>query len=296
MTSYAVIIGRFQVADLHAGHRYLIDTAIKSHDQLLIILGVTGGEATNRNPLDAKTREQMIKRHYPNAIVRTLNDQASDEVWSQKLDAIITEITLGTATIYGSRDCFASHYRGRYKVELLNEIPMISGERSRRGIADRPLDDQIFRLGMIYAQQIRFPASYQTVDIVVYRKETGEILLGRKDDETTWRFIGGFVDPTDESLELAAKRECYEETGGIEIDMPKYIGSTRINDHRYRNSDDGIMTAIFTAQYIFGAPRATDDLAELKWVRIEDVEAQLAPNHQIIWKKAANSIRQAIAP
>lgn len=284
--SFAVIIGRFQVTELHAGHRYLIDTAMKRHDQLLIILGVSGGQATDKNPLDEKTREMMIKQHYPNAIIRMQYDQASDVVWSNHLDELLDETTKGHAVIYGSRDCFASHYHGKYPVKKLEEIPMISGERSRRGIADKPLCDEKFRQGVIYAQQTRFPTSYQTIDIIVHRRETGEILLGRKTEDTGWRFIGGFVDPTDESLERSAKRECYEETGGLEVGEPKYIGSTRIQDHRYRGTIDGIMTAIFIAPYIFGAPRATDDLAELIWKKIEDVEKHLMQNHQNIWQKA----------
>lgn len=290
MTSYAVIIGRFQVTNLHAGHRYLFETAVKAHDKLLIILGVSGGQPTERNPLDAKTRILMLQREYPEAVIKTHPDQASDEIWSERLDELIDAETEGNGVIYGSRDCFASHYRGRYPVSLLKEIPMVSGERCRKGINDRPLDDRKFRQGVIYAQQTRFPTSYQTVDIIVYRKETNQILLGRKMDDAGWRFIGGFVDPTDTSLEHAAKRECYEETGGIEVGTPRYIGSARINDHRYRGTTDGVMTAIFAVQYIFGAPQASDDLDELKWVNIEAVEEFLVDNHRIIWKIFANGL------
>lgn len=286
-SSFAVIVGRFQVTDLHAGHQFLIAKAMKNHDQLLIVLASSGGQPTARNPLDTKTREQAIRETYPNAIIREIKDMPSDEVWSKKLDEMIKEV-IGEhpAKIYGSRDCFIDYYTGDFETVRIPELPHISGTQARHGIGDRPINNRTFRQGIIYGAQNRFPTSYQTVDIIVHKRETGEILLGRKPGDDGWRFIGGFVDPTDESLEHAAKRECSEETGMIEIGQPTYVASTRVADHRYRGTPDGIMTTIFIAPYIFGAPRPTDDIAELTWIKIEDVEKRLMNNHQAIWNIA----------
>jgi bifunctional NMN adenylyltransferase/nudix hydrolase len=92
------------------------------------------------------------------------------------------------------------------------------------------------------------------------------ILLAKKPGEDLLRFVGGFVDPTDGSLEHAASREFREETGGAEISGFKYIGSFRVNDWRYRSERDKIMTALFIGTYAFGSLTPSDDISSLEWV------------------------------
>ena len=94
------------------------------------------------------------------------------------------------------------------------------------------------------------------------------LALARKknDPKGKWRFIGGFVDINkDETLEEAVKREVLEETNSLGVGEPIYIGSAKIDDWRYRNEQDGIMTSLFVIPYLFGAPKATDDIDELEW-------------------------------
>ena len=69
---------------------------------------------------------------------------------------------------------------------------------------------------------MRYPTSYTTVDIAIMDDERKSIWLGRKKGETLYRFIGGFSDPTTESLEADAKRETLEETH-IELSEPEYL-------------------------------------------------------------------------
>jgi bifunctional NMN adenylyltransferase/nudix hydrolase len=104
------------------------------------------------------------------------------------------------------------------------------------------------------------------VDIAVVNDKM-EVLLARKPDEKKWRFIGGFSDPRTPSLEEDAKREVQEEAG-IEVEVISYLGSTMIDDWRYRGEQDKIKTALFLAKYIFGKPEGADDVAEVKWVPI----------------------------
>jgi bifunctional NMN adenylyltransferase/nudix hydrolase len=287
--SLGVVVGRFQVSELRAEHLYLIDTAAKANGTLLIILTTSGGQATDQNPLDLKTRTIMILSKYPNAIIRAIHDMSSNQAWSDELDAIILEVaTDAPVKIYESPDSTTNRYIGKFKTEFAQLIPSINETNSNT--KELQTDDAKYRQGMIYAVLNRFPTAYQTVDVVIHRRETREILLGRKTHDDDWRFVGGFVDPTDESLELAVKRECHEETDGIEIGEPRYIGSMKIDDVRYRGTTDGIMTAIFVVQYIFGAPKGTDDLAEVRWVRIEDVEGCLVTMHRKIWEKTRKAI------
>ena len=77
-----------------------------------------------------------------------------------------------------------------------------------------------YRAGIVAAQANRFATAYQCVDLAIV-DDVGRILMGRKPNETKWRFIGGFSDPNSPSLEADARREAAEETG-VEVDGIKY--------------------------------------------------------------------------
>jgi bifunctional NMN adenylyltransferase/nudix hydrolase len=285
--SCGVVVGRFQTPELHAGHRHLLDTALAKHGTLIVVLGVTGGQPTDADPLDAETRARMIRASYPDAIVRTLEDRRSNAAWSAALDAVIREASGGCpATLYGSRDSFAWAYRGECGVEEVTEIPGESGTKARERAAKTPLASKDFRRGAIYATANRFPTSYQAVDAVIVRHKTREVLLGWKEGDDGMRFIGGFADPGDDSLEAAARREAFEETDGMELGEPEYLGSVRCEDRRYRKGSDKVMTAAFLLPYVFGPATAGDDLDRVEWTRIEDVESRLGDAHKRIWELA----------
>lgn len=111
-----------------------------------------------------------------------------------------------------------------------------------------------------------YPTSFQCTDSVIINKEGQMILLAKKDNEPLWRFPGGFVDPSDPSLEYASTREKSEECSiDLECSPPVYLGSFRVDDPRYRDSQDKIMSAVFVSNYIFGKPVAGDDIAYVEW-------------------------------
>ena len=114
---------------------------------------------------------------------------------------------------------------------------------------------------------IKYDTSFQTTDILVINHHKKEVLVGRKPTEDKFRLIGGFVDPSDLSLEEAARRELREEAGiNLEVSNPKYQFSYRVDDKRYRDSQDKILTAVFTCDYLFGFATASDDICEVKWM------------------------------
>jgi bifunctional NMN adenylyltransferase/nudix hydrolase len=283
-----VIVGRFQVHRLHAGHHDMIMHALANHKRVIIFLGISKVICTKRNPLDYVTRELMIKSKYPDVVICPLPDTPSDDEWSRNLDNRILEIvgTHESVVLYGSRDSFIPYYHGKFATQELLSNVTVSGTILRESIKNTTLGSEDFRSGIIYGLNHNYDVSYQTVDVAITRGN--EVLLGRKSGESGYRFIGGFVDVTDKSLEDAAKREVGEETSHIGIDEPRYVGSYRIDDWRYSSERSKIMTAFFVTEYTFGKPEPNDDIVELNWIPFQKIDSCIVPEHRILYNALVN--------
>lgn len=268
-----VVVGRFQVHELHEGHRDLLDQVAEEHDVMVIVLGLAPVLGTTYNPLDFRTRAKMLREAYPEAEVVYLKDTASDELWSQRLDKIIGDVTKPSqkVALYGSRDSFIDYYSGKYDTFELEQDSYLSGTEVRKTISNQVRDSAAFRAGVIYNATEGFPACVPTVDVIVYNEDGTKILLGRKADEKKFRVLGGYANAKSASWEVNAIREVQEEAG-IPIGDLKYVGSFHIDDWRYRNERDGIMTTLFTAKHLWGRPEAGDDIAEIRWFDVDKLK------------------------
>lgn len=281
MNAIGVIIARFQSPYLHEGHRALIESVKKNHNKLVIVLGVSPVRGGRRNPLDYHTRERMLKKEYSDIVVLPHPDHYIDSNWSQNLDKLLTNSFPGDDfRLYGSRDSFIPSYSGRFGVVELPQTHSQSASIIREQISDKVLDTEEFRTGIIYAYSNTYRKVYPTVDIAVFRNNKEELLLGRKDIDNKWRLLGGFTDPTDVSYEDAAKRELQEECGQIEVGEMRYEKSMRVNDWRYRNESDKIITCLFSTDFISGMPKGNDDIAEVSWYSLNEVK-QMLEQHTI---------------
>lgn len=262
-----VIIGRFQVPELHAGHKHLIEFVKRQHGHVLVLLGVTPILGSKRNPLDYPTREKMLLTAYPELTVAPLPDMPSDQVWSENLDAIVKLLVpVGKVTLYGGRDSFIPYYHGHYpKVEIeLDYAP--SGTDVRQVTANMIRVSTDFRAGIIYGIAHQFDRVFPTVDIALVK--SGIVLMAKKPNESLYRFPGGFVSQSDQSLESAAQRECLEETG-YSCAALTYLGSFHSKDWRYTHKDDGnVMTTLFISTVFAGQDTPGDDVSELKWMSL----------------------------
>jgi bifunctional NMN adenylyltransferase/nudix hydrolase len=201
-----------------------------------------------------------------------LPDHRSDEKWSENVDNTLATIFPEKAAIlYGSRDSFIPYYSGKHKTEMLEQVASHNATDIRTNASSEVLDSEEFRAGIIYGISKQRPVTYPTVDIVVANYD-GQILLARKPAEDKFRFVGGFVDRTDENYEMAARRELYEETklSGLK---PVYVASQQIKDWRYEREDSGIMTTLFLFYEWdqMGRPEASDDIAEVKWFDLSEL-------------------------
>lgn len=128
--------------------------------------------------------------------------------------------------------------------------------------------------------QVNYPVAFHTVDIAAVKGTFNkQVLMIRKKNEpdNIWRFPGGFIDVTDESAESAAIRELKEETS-VELtrydEYIYYLGSSKINDKRFKDGPHGILTSFFLINFNSRSPeaKAGDDAVDVKWLNLEDLD------------------------
>jgi bifunctional NMN adenylyltransferase/nudix hydrolase len=289
--SYGCIVARLQVHELHEGQLALFREVMARHPRTILFLGVKPIGSTFKNPLDFETRKAMIREAFPEVTVEPLVDRYSDEVWSQSIDTQLAAIAGDSeVTLYGSRDSFIPYYSGKYKTEELDlptcSDPTYSGTYIREKLSHAIQGSSDFRAGVIYAIANLRPQVKATVDVVITYNEVlpndgnrgirlrQHFLLGRKPNESQWRFIGGFSEPTTPSYEFDAVREAKEETG-LDVGEPEFIGSALIPDWRWKGEPDQIKSLIFTAVASSMEAVGSDDIAEVKWFTREELNADL---------------------
>lgn len=289
-----IIVGRFQVPELHQAHKDLIEEVCAKHDKVIIFLGLSPLMVTQENPLDFEARKQMILEEFPNVNILYIKDIPNDDAWSKRLDGMIEDVITPSQkpVLYGGRDSFIAHYSGKWPTHELEPDTYVrfSGTEVRREIARKSTKaSPEFRAGVVWASQSRFPTCYPTVDMVIFDEDHDRILLGKKTHEDGWRILGGFADPQSPSYEADVRRETHEEAG-IEVTDPIYIGSFIIDDWRYRREIDKIKTLLFVCKKAHGSPRPGDDIAEVKWFDVIELEQRMShivmPHHIPLLKKA----------
>lgn len=281
-----VVVGRFQVASLTEGHKELLDYVLsKNYNSNILILGLSPLKCTINNPLDYEARRIMIEQAYPGKFsIHYLKDNRSDEEWSNQLDSIIDDVKMNRdVDLIGSRDCFFNHYFGKYKDNFIeySQKSFVSGTEQRKRISMHVKSESAWRAGCIYATQNQYPSVYATVDCAIFHDNSlKQIYLAKKKGEKLYRFVGGFSSPTDDSFETAARREAIEETK-LEVSIIGYIGSTRIDDWRYSNETNKVITNFYAMVKVFGRAEPSDDICTLDLMDFETLtNLQIIEEHR----------------
>ncbi|MDY6851655.1 MAG: NUDIX hydrolase, partial [Thermodesulfobacteriota bacterium] len=117
-----------------------------------------------------------------------------------------------------------------------------------------------------------------TVDIIIEIKGRGIVLIDRKNPPPGWALPGGFVD-YGESLEAAAVREAWEETG-LTVTL---IDQFRAYSDPNRDPRQHTITNVFLAQ-AEGEPQGRDDAARAGVFTAGSLPSPLAFDHARILK------------
>lgn len=281
------VVVRFQTPELTKGHLHLLSEALRMSTKLVVLIGTSPTRLANRNGLSFEIRRDMIlnefRRDY-NIEVLEIKDQQDNAYWSTLVDETLAPYE--NVTLYGSRDCFITSYSGKYPFVQVSEVESESATQIRNSLKEyNPEYNNVsFRRGIIHAIENKFPVAYPTVDIALINFDTQEILLGRKPNQKIWVLMGGFVDPTDTSLEVAAGRELHEEVKNIQTHGVKYVKSAKVDDWRYRGTTDGIITSLFISYFLSGNPKAGDDLDEVKWYFFDEAVEVIGNHHADLLK------------
>lgn len=137
-------------------------------------------------------------------------------------------------------------------------------------------------------KEVRYPTAFHTVDVIAWCYYEGKkaIVLGKKKGAVKWVIPGGFVDPNDFSTEYAATRELKEEThlrvNGIvylvlnsgKLGDLSYLGSRKVDDPRFENSPDKIITSLYTVQFEMETqvPVPGDDIETVQVIQIDELK------------------------
>ena len=149
-----VVIGRFQVHKLHDGHKCILNAALRRHNRLIVLIGVSDHDNTRHNPLPFEFRRDVIIEDYPEALVVPIYDVGSDQVWSQQVDSTIEALCPGTTyRLYGGRDSFIPKYSGKHKATELPTVVLKTGTEMREEISGMRRSTADFRAGIVYAAQ-----------------------------------------------------------------------------------------------------------------------------------------------
>jgi bifunctional NMN adenylyltransferase/nudix hydrolase len=278
MKRTGVIIARFQVTYVDQGLKNFIDGIKSENQETGIILGVTKIPGSKRNPFEFELRKQMLLQEYPSIGIFPVPDDPSDWTWSENLEKIIQEnFPSREYILYGSQNGFIDRYKGTLQVRATGEKHLPSGGNSRL-LMELNKNSRAFREGIFYGLHQNYAKIYPTVDMALFRFQRSEILLGMKSIDKKWRLLGGFADPADINYEAAVRRELEEECGVKDLAGLRYEGSFRVNDWRYTDEEDKIMTCLFSADHVAGEVKGSDDIEQVKWFTTGDTAKLLVAN------------------
>lgn len=85
-----VLIGRFQVPEMHEGHRFLVREMLEQCDEVLVLFGSANRAKSVKNPFSYPERAQAAKKLFPKIWVAPLNDYLyNDSQWMADVAATI---------------------------------------------------------------------------------------------------------------------------------------------------------------------------------------------------------------
>lgn len=124
---------------------------------------------------------------------------------------------------------------------------------------------------------------------VIAARADGKIVLALRGEDPgkgLWNLPAGFME-IDETIEQAAQRECFEETG-LRVETEQLLG---VWSYYHKKKQTAGVLVVYTARIIGGEPRAGSDSVQVEFFAPDEIsDAQLAfPSHRDAiarWRKS----------
>jgi len=176
-----VVIGRFQIDELHSGHKAVIEHVLARHDKNIIFLGISPAIGTRKNALDYTSRKKKLEEAYGDRIehIYPIHNKKFNCQWAKSLDDKIREIyPIGSVVCYGSRDSFIKSYapHGKFDNIELEAEDKISATEVRQQVKNKSLRNRSFRAAMIYQANQSFPFNYSVIDVAIFNDDYSKVL------------------------------------------------------------------------------------------------------------------------
>jgi nicotinamide mononucleotide adenylyltransferase len=152
-----VVIGRFQLPQLHGGHKAFITHVLEANNEACVFVGVKDTPDL-KNPLPYPAVKAMIAgefRTFSHKLqIHPLKDVETDLQWSEQIDQFLALLYPNAdITLYSGRDGFKPYYKGRYVPvkDWLGYDGNVNGTDVRDAIIQGDAsNNEEFRKGIIY--------------------------------------------------------------------------------------------------------------------------------------------------
>ena len=273
--SVGVVVGRFQIDNLHPGHINLLNRVTNLHGRNTIVF-VGRGSDPQKYQLDFETVKRMILSRFPAVTVASIYDRNNSELWSRDLDELIESFFPNKrAVLYGGRDSFLEEYKGRFEKVTISAFGSFSSTDRRSEIVRAgSQDDALFRRGVIYGVA-SLPASMIPYFLLaVTRNGSSEVVLVRETSSHNWGLPAERLDPEKDTDDRAALRRIL--IGRVAVDVsiedPLYITSAVWRLREYRKSRNSAFATLFAAGLKQGEFCGIRESECCRWFPVDDIE------------------------
>lgn len=295
-TKIAVILSKFQVADIPSKMDEKLTEIMEDYDEMFAIIQTSQIPFTSAYPLDVRNILNMLEDiDEPITGWVAIEEGNTEAVFAKRVRDYMRAVS-------SPRNAYEiTYFNFDSKMPKADDVINMSRVYESAEISDVPLDNAVYRQGIIDGASQGYASDIAVVDIAAIT-EDGRIVLGRKPDDTKYRFPGGFCDTNDESAEVTVHRELREETGictaKSRAGKTSYVCSHLTNDYRKREDKDKVLTFLYHVPIKNEVEmKAADDLTFVELVPLDEVNPEdMIPGHEILMTELKNHFGHVKSP